>query len=85
MQKATAWKSGSPKLPIVCILQVLYSASVATIMHYLLMLAWECMAIFKHTSLLVISFVGAEDMEPGVTVDVTLLIIIHVQVIEAFI
>ena len=43
------------------------------------------MAIFKHTSLLVISFVGAEDMEPGVTVDVTLLIIIHVQVIEAFI
>ena len=43
------------------------------------------MAIFKHTSLLVIRFVGAEGMEPGVMVDVTLLIIIHVQVIEAFI
>ena len=42
------------------------------------------MAIFTDSSLLVIGFVRAEGMEPGERVDVTILMITHEVVVEAF-
>ena len=67
------------EVPTVCQFQILYSASV-TITHYLLMLAWQTMAIFKYSSLLV----RAEGMKQGERVDVTIHMITNSIAIESF-
>ena len=61
----------------------LYLAIVA-ITHHLLMLAWQAMPIFTHSSLLVIGFLRAEGMEPGERIGSTIQMITNGLVIEAF-